>query len=99
MGLTERHWFEEEDILNERQLENEVEYGERRYQAGYKKGYADALASWPRECVRQETALEKDGHHIRCVKCNSYWCITDCEGNAFPINYCPECGRKVKWDA
>ena len=47
MGLTERHWFEEEDTLNERQLENEVEYGERRYQEGYKKGYADALASRP----------------------------------------------------
>lgn len=51
MGLTERHWFEEEDTLNERQLEDEVEYGDRRYQAGYqagyKKGYADALASRP----------------------------------------------------
>ena len=34
----------------------------------------------------------------QCIKCNSYWCITDCEGNAFHMNYCPECGRKVKWN-
>lgn len=57
--------------------------------------FADALAL----LKEQETTLKKDGHHIRCVKCNSYWCITDREGNAFPMNYCPECGRKaVKWD-
>lgn len=50
------------------------------------------------ELKEQETTFEKDGHHIRCVKCNSYWCATDREGNAFPMNYCPECGMKaVKW--
>lgn len=46
----------------------------------------------------QETIFERDGHHIRCTHCNSYWCSTDREGNVFPTNYCPECGRKVKWN-
>ena len=46
----------------------------------------------------QETIFERDGHHIRCTHCNSYWCSTDREGNAFPTNYCPNCGRKVKWE-
>ena len=44
----------------------------------------------------QETAFEKDGHHIRCTSCSNYWCDTDREGNLFPHNYCPYCGRKVK---
>lgn len=43
----------------------------------------------------QKTTFEKDGHHIRCTSCGNYWCDTDCEGNTFPRNYCPECGRKV----
>lgn len=46
----------------------------------------------------QETIFERDGHHIRCIHCNSYWCSTDREENTFPTNYCPNCGRKVKWD-
>lgn len=44
----------------------------------------------------QETTFEKDGHHIRCTSCGNYWCDTDREGNLFPHNYCPYCGRKVK---
>ena len=44
----------------------------------------------------QETTFEKDGHHIRCISCGNYWCDTDSEGDLFPHNYCPHCGRKVK---
>ena len=44
----------------------------------------------------QETTFEKDGHHIRCTNCGNYWCDTDREGNLFPHNYCPECGKAVK---
>ena len=44
----------------------------------------------------QETIFEKDGHHIRCTSCGNYWCDTDSEGDLFPHNYCPHCGRKVK---
>ena len=43
----------------------------------------------------QETTFEKDGHHIRCTSCDNYWCDTDSEGNLFPHNYCPMCGRKA----
>ena len=63
MGLTERHWFEEEDTLNERQLEDEIEYGEARYQAGYKKGYADALAS-----------IQLRANFYPCQHCTRYEC-------------------------
>ena len=45
---------------------------------------------------KQETTLEKDGHHIRCLNCGEYWCDNDAEGNPFPINFCPNCGRSVK---
>ena len=46
----------------------------------------------------QETTLEKDGHHIRCLNCGEYWCDNDKEGNPFPINFCPNCGKRVKWE-
>ena len=45
----------------------------------------------------QETTLEKDGHHIRCLNCGEYWCDNDREGNPFPMNFCPNCGKVVKW--
>ena len=45
----------------------------------------------------QETTLEKDGHHIRCLNCGEYWCDNDREGNPFPMNFCPNCGRSVKF--
>lgn len=97
MGLTERHWFEEEDALNERQLEDEVEYGEKRYQAGYKKGYTDALASRPQE---QEQVTWSYKYH--CFICSNCGLGIEDEVHYMmnkPINFCPTCGRKVKWDA
>ena len=44
------------------------------------------------------TTFENDGHHIRCTNCGEYWCKTDIEGNRFPDRFCPNCGRKVKWN-
>ena len=38
---------------------------------------------------------EQDGHHIRCSECGTYFCITDREGDSFPINYCPCCGARM----
>lgn len=38
---------------------------------------------------------EQDGHHVRCSECGTYFCITDREGDSFPINYCPCCGAKM----
>lgn len=41
MGLTERHWFEnEEPKLTERQLEDIVYENKRAYDSGYVKGYS-----------------------------------------------------------
>lgn len=44
----------------------------------------------------QETVFVKDGHHIRCMHCGEYWCDTDSEGNPFPMNFCPNCGKARK---
>ena len=48
MGLTERHWFEnEEPELTERQLEDIVYETDKAYKSGYIKGYHDALMKQP----------------------------------------------------
>lgn len=44
----------------------------------------------------QETTFIKDGHHIMCKSCGAYWCGTDREGDRYPQNFCPNCGRAVK---
>lgn len=54
--------------------------------------HTDALAL----LKEQETIFLKNGHHVRCMHCGEYWCYTDREGNSFPINCCPYCGRPVK---
>jgi hypothetical protein len=60
------------------------------------------IAEWTDDALKllkeQETTFEKDGHHIRCTSCGNYWCDTDREGDLFPHNYCPYCGRAVKWE-
>jgi hypothetical protein len=44
MGLTERHWFEnEEPELTERQLEDIVYENKKAYDNGYVKGFNDAM--------------------------------------------------------
>lgn len=44
----------------------------------------------------QETTFEKDGHHITCKSCGAYWCDRDREGDRYPQNFCPNCGKVVK---
>ena len=46
----------------------------------------------------QEAIFLRDGHHVRCMHCGEYWCDSDREGNPFPMNFCPHCGRLVKWE-
>ena len=42
MGLTERHWFEDEEPeLTERQLEDVIDIQDKAYKRGYYKGYSD----------------------------------------------------------
>lgn len=44
MGLTERHWFEDEEPeLTERQLEDIVYENKKAYDNGYIKGFNDAM--------------------------------------------------------
>lgn len=46
----------------------------------------------------QETIFLKDGHHVRCTNCGEYWCDSDREGNPFPMDFCPHCGKAAKWE-
>ena len=42
MGITERHWFEDEEPeLTDRQLEDVISIQDRVYRRGYNKGYSD----------------------------------------------------------
>ncbi len=44
MGLTESHWFEDEEpTLTEQQLENAIAEKESAYKRGYEKGFNDAM--------------------------------------------------------
>ena len=53
----------------------------------------DEFDELPKE---QETIFLRDGHHIRCMHCGEYWCDSDREGNPFPMNFCPHCGKAAK---
>lgn len=37
----------------------------------------------------------RDGHHIRCKECGTYFCDTDREGDPYPQNFCPHCGARM----
>lgn len=56
---------------------------------------ADMILSLLKE---QETIFLKDGHHVRCTNCGEYWCDSDREGNPFPMDFCPHCGKAAKWE-
>ena len=56
MGLTERHWFEDEDELNERQLERALEDERCAYDRGYKQGQED----FKKQTEQQENAAFRD---------------------------------------
>ena len=59
MGLTEQHWFEDEEPeLTERQLEEYINDLEKAYKKGYTAGYKDgskkAMADFIRLCKEGE---------------------------------------------
>ena len=61
MGLTERHWFEnEEPELTERQLEDIVYENKRAYDSGYAKGYS-----------------ARNNEIVRCGNCKHGYTLTD----------------------
>lgn len=67
-------------------------YIPKRYWGYAEQACRDALAL----LKEQETIFLKDGHHVCCMCCGEYWCDSDREGNPFPRNFCPNCGRSVK---
>ena len=38
----------------------------------------------------------RDGHHIKCNLCGTYFCDTDREGDPYPQDFCPNCGCRMK---
>lgn len=60
MGLTERHWFEDEEPeLTERQLEDIVYENKKAYDNGYIKGLTDGY-------------LKRENEIVRCKDCKYY---------------------------
>ena len=69
MGLTERHWFEDEEPeLTEQQLEDVLSIQDRFYRRGYQKGYYDRN----KEIVRCKDCkhFEPDGIYTMCYRHN-----------------------------
>ena len=71
MGITERHWFEDEEPeLTERQLEDIVYENKKAYDNGYIKGYSDRDKEIVRckDCKHWES---EDGKYGICKICHS----------------------------
>ena len=84
MGITERHWFEnEEPELTDRQLEDMVYENKKAYDSGYVKGFHDAktLEEYLVEFgvkigfltpEKAELLLKGQPQIVRCKDCRSY---------------------------
>jgi len=73
MGLTEEHWFEGENELNEHQLERALEDERRIYDNGYKQGQEDLkkqilepTPSYPPTCCGCGCGLESSKYKEDC---------------------------------
>ncbi len=96
MGLTEGHWFEDEEPeLTESQLEEVLWEHNRIFERGYEKGFSDG-----------RSVLLKEQESVKPTKNQSLlanfigW---NCGACGFPLlsdgyKYCPRCGRKVNWN-
>lgn len=61
------------------------------------KMFENAMDSAPTiEPERKKGKWIKDGHHIGCNKCGTFLCNTDIEGDAIPMNFCPNCGARME---
>ena len=93
MGLTERHWFkDEEPELTENQLEDILWENNKIFERGYQKGFTDGKSAFLRE---QEPVKPYDNPlgYYRCGNCG-----THVHKYTEQDQYCPICGRKVKWE-
>ena len=65
MGITERHWFEDEEPeLTDRQLEDAISIQDRVYRRGYYKGYSDGT----KEVFRLQTLLKEREERIKLLE-------------------------------
>ena len=93
MGLTERHWFEDEEPeLTENQIEDMLWERDKAYQAGYKKGLMDGSIT-ASQAQKPVQAIQREIMHML------FWCCGSCgvaitEGDKF----CRNCGKAVKWN-
>jgi rubrerythrin len=93
MGLTERHWFEDEEPeLTESQLEDILWENNKIFEKGYQKGFSDGKSALLRE-QEPVPVIQREVMHILV------WCCGSCgvaitDGDKF----CRMCGKAVKWD-
>ena len=91
MGLTECHWFEDEERLSERQLERAIEDEK----AAYKRGYEMGLSTNANEIVKALkgiiTRLQEYDAIMALPNCN------DC-GKAQRCEYLPGWGETVRFN-
>ena len=97
MGLTERHWFEDEEPeLTENQLEDILWENNKIFERGYQKGFSDGKLAILREQEPvkprfREMALL--GSWDKVAFCGGCGCTL-----GYSARYCPNCGRPVEWE-
>ena len=98
MGLTERHWFEDEEPeLTENQLEDILWENNKIFERGYQKGFADGKSA----ILREQEPTRPDGEN--CSRCGYTlhrinWDGPDRDLRHEWFRFCPACGKAVKWD-
>ena len=109
MGLTERHWFEDEEPeLTESQLEDILWENNQIFERGYQKGFSDGKA-----VILLEQEPVKPADHgawggKKCGECGTIFdfCVREDTtvriGTGYGyvhnrVRYCPWCGRRIKW--
>lgn len=95
MGLTERHWFEDEEPeLTENQLEDILWENNKIFERGYQKGFSDAL-----ELLREQDPVEPTPGGCDDIDGFLWYTCPECDATIAKWDrYCRGCGRKVEWN-
>ena len=107
MGLTERHWFEnEEPGLTERQLEDAVSTQDLFYRRGYQKGYSDGTKEQNTKTgywiTEEPNAYTSRTYCSVCGESAPFIYVSDdyyggsSHGETKKTKYCPNCGAKME---
>ena len=113
MGLTEHHWFEDEEPeLTFRQLEKSIDDLDKAYKKGYADGYKDGAVQSEQKHARNELFNYAAALNAipRTVKVTDYTEIVSgyeaevggkcgaCGGWVYDeLPYCPHCGKRLDW--